>query len=233
MKLLFDLFPVILFFIAFKMYDIYVATAVAIVASIAQVAYVYAKDKRVEKMHLITLALIVILGGATLIFQDEDFIKWKPTVVNWGFALVFLGSHYIGQKPIIRRMMDQAITLPDRVWVNLSYMWVAFFIFSGVANIYVAYQFDTDTWVNFKLFGLMGLTLLFIIIQGLYISRYIKTKDEETFDETEQRVMDTTLDTLASAELDSVSSGQTTDTAQTSAVSKTATDKPSPKTDEK
>ncbi|MGC9385382.1 MAG: septation protein A [Hydrogenovibrio sp.] len=232
MKLLFDLFPVILFFIAFKMYDIYVATAVAIVASIAQVAYVYAKDKRVEKMHLITLALIVILGGATLIFQDEDFIKWKPTVVNWGFALVFLGSHYIGQKPIIRRMMDQAITLPDRVWVNLSYMWVAFFIFSGVANIYVAYQFDTDTWVNFKLFGLMGLTLLFIIIQGLYISRYIKTKDEETFDETEQRVMDTTLDTLASAELDSVSSGQTTDTAQTSA-NTSSNNPPTPKKDEK
>ncbi len=204
MKLLFDLFPVILFFIAFKLYGIYVATAVAIVASILQVAYVYAKNKRVEKMHIITLALIVILGGATLIFQDEAFIKWKPTVVNWGFALVFLGSHFIGEKPIIRRMMDQAISLPDRVWLNLSYMWVVFFIFSGVANIYVAYQYDTDTWVNFKLFGLMGLTLVFIIIQGIYISRYIK-ETGKNFDETEQRVMDASIETLADAELDSVS----------------------------
>lgn len=204
MKLLFDLFPVILFFIAFKLYGIYVATAVAIVASILQVAYVYAKNKRVEKMHIITLALIIILGGATLIFQDEAFIKWKPTVVNWGFALIFLGSHFIGQKPIIRRMMDQAISLPDRVWLNLSYMWIVFFIFSGIANIYVAYQYDTDTWVNFKLFGLMGLTLVFIIVQGIYISRYIK-ETGQAFDETEQRVMDASIETLADAELDSVS----------------------------
>jgi intracellular septation protein len=204
MKLLFDLFPVILFFIAFKLYGIYVATAVAIVASILQVAYVYAKNKRVEKMHIITLALIIILGGATLIFQDEAFIKWKPTVVNWGFALIFLGSHFIGQKPIIRRMMDQAISLPDRVWLNLSYMWIVFFIFSGIANIYVAYQYDTDTWVNFKLFGLMGLTLVFIIVQGIYISRYIKDTGQ-AFDETEQRVMDASIETLADAELDSVS----------------------------
>jgi len=204
MKLLFDLFPVILFFIAFKLYGIYVATAVAIIASIIQVAYVYAKNKRVEKMHLITLALIVILGGATLVLQDETFIKWKPTVVNWGFALVFLGSHFIGQKPIIRRMMDQAISLPDNAWIKLSYMWVAFFIFSGIANIYVAYQYDTDTWVNFKLFGLMGLTLAFILIQGVYISRFIKSTDADRIDETEEKIMDSTIETLADVELDSV-----------------------------
>lgn len=204
MKLLFDLFPVILFFIAFKLYGIYVATAVAIIASIVQVAYVYAKNKRVEKMHIITLALIVILGGATLVLQDETFIKWKPTVVNWGFALVFLGSHFIGQKPIIRRMMDQAISLPDAAWIKLSYMWIAFFIFSGIANIYVAYQYDTDTWVNFKLFGLMGLTLAFILIQGVYISRFIKSTDTDQVDETEEKIMDNTIETLAEVELDSV-----------------------------
>ena len=204
MKLLFDLFPVILFFVAFKLYGIYVATAVAIVASIVQVSYVYIKNKRVEKMHLITLAMIVILGGATLILQDETFIKWKPTVVNWGFALVFLGSHFIGQKPIIRRMMDQAISLPDNAWIKLSYMWVAFFIFSGIANIYVAYQYDTDTWVNFKLFGLMGLTLAFILIQGIYISRFIKSSDADQEDDTEEKVMDSTIETLADVELDSV-----------------------------
>lgn len=179
MKLLFDLFPVVLFFIAFKMYDIYVATAVIIVATVLQVGYVYLKHKRIEKMHVITLALILVLGGLTLILQDENFIKWKPTIVNWGFALVFLGSHYIGTKPIIRRMMDQAIQLPDVIWVRLSAMWVVFFVLSGIVNLYVAFNYDTDTWVDFKLFGLMGMTLVFIVLQGLYISRYMQSSDSE------------------------------------------------------
>lgn len=179
MKLLFDLFPVVLFFIAYKMYDIYTATAVIIVASIAQVAYFYFKNKRVEKMHLITLVLILVLGGLTLILQDEDFIKWKPTIVNWGFALVFLGSHYIGEKPIIERMMSQAIALADNIWIRLSWLWIIFFIISGVTNLYVAFNYDTDTWVDFKLFGLMGMTLVFIIIQGIYISRYIEESDSD------------------------------------------------------
>lgn len=179
MKLLFDLFPVVLFFIAFKLYDIYVATGVIIVATILQVSYMYIKHKRVEKIHLITLALILVLGGLTLILQDEAFIKWKPSIVNWGFALVFLGSHYIGSRPIVERMMSQAITLPKEIWVRLSWLWIAFFILSGVVNLYVAYNYDTDTWVNFKLFGLMGMTIVFIIIQGLYISRYIQESDSE------------------------------------------------------
>jgi intracellular septation protein len=179
MKLLFDLFPVVLFFIAFKMYDIYVATAVIIVATVLQVGYVYLKHKRIEKMHVITLVLILVLGGLTLVLQDENFIKWKPTIVNWGFALVFLGSHYIGSKPIIRRMMDQAIQLPDVIWVRLSAMWVVFFVLSGIVNLYVAFNYDTDTWVDFKLFGLMGMTLVFIVLQGLYISRYMQSSDSE------------------------------------------------------
>ncbi len=179
MKLLFDLFPVVLFFIAYKMYDIYVATAVIIVATIMQVAYVYAKHKKVEKIHIITLVLILILGGLTLVLHDEDFIKWKPTIVNWGFALVFLGSHYIGQKPIVERMMSQAISLPKQIWFNLSWLWILFFVISGVVNLYVAFNYDTDTWVNFKLFGLMGMTVVFIIIQGVYISRYIQESDSE------------------------------------------------------
>ena len=179
MKLLFDLFPIVLFFIAYKMYDIYTATAVIIVATIAQVTYFYLKHKRVEKMHIITLGLIILLGGLTLILQDEDFIKWKPTIVNWGFALAFLGSHYIGQKPIIQRMMDQAISLPELIWGRLSWLWIFFFILSGVVNLYVAFNYDTDTWVNFKLFGLMGMTIVFIILQGIYISRYLQESDSE------------------------------------------------------
>ncbi|MDG6772948.1 septation protein A [Thiomicrorhabdus sp. ZW0627] len=179
MKLLFDLFPVVLFFIAYKMYDIYTATAVIIVATVVQVGYVYFKHKRVEKMHVITLVLILVLGGLTLALQDEDFIKWKPTIVNWGFALVFLGSHVIGNKPIIRRMMDQAIHLPDVIWTRLSIMWVVFFLISGIVNLYVAFNYDTDTWVDFKLFGLMGMTIVFILLQGLYISRYIQESDSK------------------------------------------------------
>lgn len=196
MKLLFDLFPVILFFIAYKTYDIYTATAVIIIASAVQVGYVYLKHRRVEKMHIITLALVVILGGLTLILHDEAFIKWKPTIVNWGFALVFLGSHFIGQKPIVRRMMDQAIQLPDSIWLKLSWMWIGFFIFSGLLNLYVAYNFDTDTWVNFKLFGLMALTLVFIILQGLYVSRYMQ--DERNLKES----LDESTELLAEIEMD-------------------------------
>ena len=179
MKLLFDLFPVVLFFIAYKMYDIYTATVVIIVASIAQVLYFYIKHKRIEKMHIITLVLILVLGGLTLYLQDEDFIKWKPTIVNWGFALVFLGSHYIGQKPIIKRMMGQMIQLPELVWGRLSWLWIAFFMLSGATNLYVAFNYDTDTWVNFKLFGLMGMTLVFIVIQGTYINKYMQESDSE------------------------------------------------------
>ncbi len=179
MKLLFDLFPVLLFFIAYKMYDIYTATAVIIVASITQVLYFYIKNKRVEKMHIITLVLILVLGGLTLYLQDEDFIKWKPTIVNWGFALAFLGSHYIGKKPIIQRMMDQVIQLPQLVWGRLSWLWIVFFILSGATNLYVAFNYDTDTWVNFKLFGLMGMTLVFIVIQGIYINKYMQESDSE------------------------------------------------------
>ena len=196
MKLLFDLFPVILFFIAYKAYDIYVATAVIIVASILQVGYVYLKQGRIEKMHIITLVLVLLLGGLTLILQDEAFIKWKPTIVNWGFALIFLGSHYIGQKPLVQRMMDQAIQLPNPIWHKLSWMWIGFFIFSGILNLYVAYRFDTDTWVNFKLFGLMGLTFVFIILQGLYISRYLKE------DKPIQETLEKSTELLTEIELD-------------------------------
>ena len=172
MKLLLDFFPIILFFIAAKVYDIYVATVVAIIASVLQVAYLWFRHGRVEKMHLITLAAIVLLGGTTLLLQDDMFIKCKPSVVNWIFAVVFVGSQFIGKKPIIQRMMGNNFTLPTSMWIKLNLMWTGFFIFLGLANLYVAYNFDTDTWVNFKLFGMLGLTLLFIILQTVYISRH-------------------------------------------------------------
>jgi len=186
MKMLFDFFPIILFFVAAKVYDIYVATAVAIVATVLQVVYVKLRHGQVEKMHLITLLAVVLLGGTTLLLQDEQFIKWKPSVVNWVFAAAFIGSQFIGKKPIIQRMMGNNFTLPKTMWTKLNLMWSGFFIFLGIANLYVAYNFDTDTWVNFKLFGMLGLTLLFIIIQTVYISRHAipvenndKDKDED------------------------------------------------------
>ncbi len=175
MKFLFDLFPILLFFIAYKVYDIYVATAVIIVASIIQVVWFWFKHHRIDKMHLITLALVVTLGGATLLLHDENFIKWKPTIVNWAFAIVFFGSHFIGKKTLLQRMLDSQIEVTKQhVWKVLNIAWVAFFVTMGIINLYVAFNFDTDTWVNFKLFGLMGLTLIFVIGQGIYLARYIK-----------------------------------------------------------
>ena len=179
MKFLFDFFPILLFFITFKIYGIYAATAIAIAASFIQVGWFWLQHRRVEKMHLITLVLMVVFGGATLILQDETFIKWKPSVLNWLFGVVFIGSQFIGEKPIIRRMMEATIELPDAIWSRLSTAWAIFFITLGFINIYVAYNYDTETWVNFKLFGLLGLTFLFIIGQALFLGKYIKEPKEQ------------------------------------------------------
>lgn len=178
-KFLFDFFPVVLFFAAFKLSDdptqgIITATIVAIVASVCQVGYSWIRHRKVERMHVITMLLIVVLGGLTVALEDELFIKWKPTMVNWLFGLVFLGSQFIGAKTIVQRMMEKSIELPGPVWTRLNLAWVGFFVFLGVVNLYVVYNYDTDTWVNFKLFGMMGLTLVFVVLQGVYIMRHAK-----------------------------------------------------------
>jgi len=173
MKFLYDFFPIVLFFIAYKVYGMYVATAVIIVSSLLQVGYSWYRHRKVEKMHLITLVIVLVFGGLTLILQDPVFIKWKPTVVNGLFAVAFLGSQFIGKKTLVERMMSTQIELPSAVWRRLNLTWVAFFVVSGAANIYVAYNFSEDTWVNFKLFGVLGLTFAFIIIQAFYISRHL------------------------------------------------------------
>ncbi len=179
MKLLYDLFPILIFFVAYKLYDIYVATAATIVASFIQVAGYWFKNRRFETMHLVTLGLLVVLGGTTLILQDPLFIKWKPTLVNWLFAISFLGSQFFGSKTLVERMLSAQITLPASVWKRLNLAWIVFFIISGTANLYVAYSFDEATWVNFKLFGMMGLTLVFILFQGFYLARYMVTDDKK------------------------------------------------------
>ena len=174
MKFLFDFFPIVLFFIAYKLYGIYVATAVAIAASFIQVGQFWLKHRRFENMHLATLALITVFGGLTLALQDETFIKWKPSIVNWLFGIVFLGSQFIGKKNIVERMMSNSITLPAFIWPRLNMAWSIFFIALGFANLYVMSYYDTSTWVDFKLFGMMGLTLAFLVVQGIYLARYIQ-----------------------------------------------------------
>lgn len=190
MKLLFDFFPIILFFITFKLYDdhkdgILAATAVIIVATIIQVSVSWWRQRKIEKLHLVTLILVVVFGGATLLLEDEMFIKWKPSVVNWLFALAFMGSHFIGRKTLVERMMGNALTLPAPVWRRLNLSWTGFFVVMGIANLAVVYNFDTETWVNFKLFGLLSLTVAFIVIQGLYLMRHLPDDEESTKTEDE------------------------------------------------
>lgn len=174
MKFLSDFFPILLFFIAYELYDIYVATGVAIAASAAQVAYFHLRYKKVEKMQWMTLGLLIFFGGLTLLLRDPDFIKWKPTVVNWLFAAAFFGSAFIGNKTLLQRMMDQAVSLPAKIWTRLNFIWIIFFIGIGVLNLYVAFNYPEDIWVKFKLFGMLGITFVFVIAQGFYIARHVQ-----------------------------------------------------------
>ena len=207
MKLLFDFFPIILFFLSYykagflventfigQLIDpakpefitaTIVATGVAIIASFIQVSYHWINTRKFERMHLFSLTLITVLGGITIYLGNPAFIQWKPTILNWLFGFVFLSSMFIGSKPIIQRMMGEQIKLPENVWKTLNLSWVAFFLISGAANLYVAFYYDLqaeaatrmDTWVNFKLFGLMGLTIAFVILQAIYLSRHISEDD--------------------------------------------------------
>ncbi len=180
MKLLFDFFPVVLFFAVYKYTgDIVIATAVLIPVTAAQVGWTWFRHRRVENMHLITLVLVVLLGGATILFQDATFIQWKPTLVNWLFALAFLGSEYIGERNLVQRMLEANLQLPRPVWTRLNFAWIGFFTFVGALNLFVAFNFDENTWVNFKLFGLLGLTLLFVVVQGLWLARHLPEEGPE------------------------------------------------------
>lgn len=178
MKFLFDFLPILLFFVVYQTYDIYAATATAMAASGAQISWLWLKHRRVERLALITFVLIMVLGGTTLALHDEMFIKWKPTAVNWSFGAVFLGSLLVGKKTAIEYLMGRQLKLPPIIWVRLNLGWAAFFVAMGIANLYVAYSFDTETWVNFKLFGMLGLTLAFVVAQGCYLARHVDTGAE-------------------------------------------------------
>ncbi|SDH08851.1 septation protein A [Propionivibrio dicarboxylicus] len=178
MKFLFDLFPVLLFFAAFKFGDIFVATGVAMAATVAQIGWTWFRHRRVDGMLWASLAIITVFGSATLLLHDETFIKWKPTVLYWTLALGLAGSRLFFRKNLIRTVLGEQITLPDPVWEKLNAAWIGFFVFMGIANLTVAFALglSTDAWVNFKLFGGMGLMLVFALAQGLMLSKYI---DEE------------------------------------------------------
>lgn len=215
MKLLIDFLPILLFFVAYKIAGIYVATGVAIAAAAAQVGWSWLRHRRLEKMQLTTLGVLAVFGGLTIALRDPIFVMWKPTLVNWLFALAFLASHWIGERPLIARLMGGAIALPPRIWTRLSLIWIAFFVLLGLANLFVVYigsgffaaqqaliaatgssavdlshcaadysgrlldlcsdaQAREDIWVNFKLFGMMGLTIVFAIGQAFYLARHVK-----------------------------------------------------------
>ncbi len=190
MKFLFDFFPLIAFYAAYQIYKsynddgkaIFVATGAIIIATMIQVAYNWFKHRKVEKMHIITVVLVTLFGGLTIALQDPAFIKWKVTIVNWLFGIVFVGSHFIGKKTIAERMLSNAIEVSDKIWPRLNMGWALFFISMGFLNIYVFMNYDEEAWVGFKVYGMLGLTFVFVVIQGLYLSRHIieeKPADEE------------------------------------------------------
>lgn len=180
MKLLIDFFPIILFFAAFKAWGLYVATAAAIVATIVQIAYLRFKTGKVDTMQWVSLGVIVVFGGATLLAHDENFIKWKPTVLYWLMGGALLVGLAMFKKNFIKSLMGAQMQLPDSVWNTLNWAWTGFFAALGVLNLWVAFNFDTNTWVNFKMFGGIGLMLAFVVSQALYLGRYLKEPEQSS-----------------------------------------------------
>ncbi|MBY0544149.1 MAG: septation protein A [Gammaproteobacteria bacterium] len=174
MKLLFDFLPIIFFFIAYQFAGIYVATGVVIVTAILQLGYVRWRHKRIDGLLLASNSLVILLGTITLLFHNDMFIKWKPTVIYWLFAVAFLGSEYLMQgRSLVQRTLDSNIQLPQTVWHRLNIAWVLFFTIMGAVNLFVVYHYSTTTWVDFKLFGTLALTLLFVVLQGIYLFKHI------------------------------------------------------------
>lgn len=194
MKFLFDLFPIILFFIAFKVANLHylanglaaaaatqaatqIATATAIVATIAQVIWTWWRHRKIETMLWLSLVLILVFGGATILLHDARYIQWKPTVLYWLFAIILLVSDLAFRKNLITAMLKSQLSVPTPVWRKLNFSWAGFFTLMGIANLYVANHYSMDTWVSFKLFGTMGLTILFVLLQGVMLAKYVKDTD--------------------------------------------------------
>lgn len=179
MKVFFDLFPVILFFIGFKLYDIYVATAVAIVATLAMIVYSKLRHGKVEKMLVINGVIISILGGITLLLHDKTYIMWKPTVLYWLLAVALLVSNLVFKKNLIQQMLGKMLNPPAKTWDTLNLVWVAFLIVIGFLNLYIAFNYSEDTWVNFKLFGMTSIMFIFMMVQTFALKDYLVEPSEE------------------------------------------------------
>lgn len=179
MKLLTDFLPILLFFIFYRLFDIYVATQVLMITMVLQLVLMKVFGRPIEKMHWITLVLVLAFGALTLGLHDPQFIMWKPTVINWLFAAALLLSEWFMAKGILRRMLGSVADFPEQVMIRLNYAWVLFLTGVGFLNLYVAYNFPEPTWVNFKLFGLTGLSIVFIIGQSLYLSRHMPEEEAE------------------------------------------------------
>jgi len=178
MKLLIDFFPILLFFGAYKLYDIYVGTAVLMVATVAQVALIYGIDRRLQVMHKLTLVLVLLFGTLTLALHDDRFIKWKPTVLYGAMAIALAIAVWVYKKNFLKMLLGSQLELPDPVWMRLNVVWVAYSAFMSLINAYVAAYYSTEAWVNFKLWG-YAFPLAFIVGQGFYIARYIKADEPQ------------------------------------------------------
>lgn len=178
MKQVIDFIPLIIFFALYKLYDIYVATGALIVATALQIGLTYLLYKKVEKMQLITFVIVAIFGGMTLFFQDDNFIKWKVTIVYTLFALGLVVTQLLN-KPVIKGMLGNEIALPDNVWKKINWAWVFFFALCAVVNVYVAFNMPLDVWVNFKVFGLLAATLAYTLLTGIYIYKQLPKEKSE------------------------------------------------------
>lgn len=205
MKLVFDLFPVVLFFVSFQLAQkgpaeaaavidavtgplgvaapttlaqapVLVATLVAIAATFLQIGILIALRRRIDKMMWASLAVIVVFGGATLALHDELFIKWKPSVLYWLFALALAAAELAFGRNPMKAMLGEQVQMPDIAWRKLNLSWIVFFALMGAANLIVAFNFSTETWVSFKLFGGLGLMFLFVLAQGVFLARYVEEK---------------------------------------------------------
>jgi intracellular septation protein len=178
MRFLIDFFPIVFFVGAYKLHDIYTATAVLMAATVVQTGIIYAIDRKLQTIHKVTLVLVIVFGALTLFLQDERFIKWKPTVLYASMAIVLGAALWIWKKNFLQMLLGTQLTLPESVWGRLTVIWIAYFFFMAAINAYVAAYYSTEAWVNFKLWGYV-FPVIFIVGQGLYISRYLKDDDGE------------------------------------------------------
>lgn len=179
-KLLFDFFPLILFFVALKLGDIYLATWAAIGAALVQIIWLKITGKKIEVSTWLSLVIIIIFGGATVYLKDDTFIKWKPTVLYWLFAAILFGGKLFFGKNLIQKLMGSQLAMPDIAWNKMNYSWVGFFIVVGAINLFVAFSghFTIDQWATFKVFGMTILLIIFAVAQSLWLSKYMNLEEK-------------------------------------------------------